>query len=121
MQADAVIGPMTENDTRSTVGAESTPYRVGPARARVSGQRMVPQGPCESRTLHLSARFAWQKGFHGRHSRRGKDSKTLVLAAFFGYFLSLLAESTPSETKQGVPCAGMRIATGAVRPRNDSF
>ncbi len=121
MQADAVIGPMTENDTRSTVGAESTPYRVGPARARVSGQRMVPQGPCESRTLHLSARFAWQKGFHGRHSRRGKDSKALVLAAFFGYFLSLLAESTPSETKQGVPCEGMRIATGAVRPRNDSF
>ena len=47
--------------------------------------------------------------------------KPLVLAAFFGYFLSLLAESTPSETKQGVPCEGMRIATGAVRPRNDSF
>ena len=51
----------------------------------------------------------------------GTLPKTLVLAAFFGYFLSLLAESTPSETKQGVPCEGMRIATGAVRPRNDSF
>ena len=82
---------------------------------------METQRPFESKARICTSRFAWQKGFHGRHSRRGKDSKTLVLAAFFGYFLSLLAESTPSETKQGVPCEGMRIATGAVRPRNDSF
>ena len=101
--------------------AREYPCRAGPARARVSGQRLVMQRPCESKVLQLNARFAWQKGFHGRHSRRGKDSKTLVLAAFFGYFLTLLAESTPSEIKQGVPCEGMRIATGAVRPCNDSF
>ena len=34
---------------------------------------------------------------HGLHSSRAKDFKTLVLAAFFGDFLPLLAESTPSE------------------------
>ena len=31
------------------------------------------------------------------HFSRGKDFKTLVLTAFFGYFLPLLAESTPPE------------------------
>ena len=83
---------------------------------------METQGRYESKAqgLLILIRVAeWDR--HGRHLSRGKDSKTLVLAAFFGYFLSLLAESTPSETKQGVPCEGMRIATGAVRPRNDSF
>ena len=44
----------------------------------------------------------------------------MVLTAFFGYFLPLLAESTPSETKHEVRCEGiLRIATGAERPRND--
>ena len=31
---------------------------------------------------------------HRRHSSRAKDFKILVLTAFFGYFLQLLAEST---------------------------
>ena len=82
---------------------------------------METQGRYESKAqgLLILIRVAeWDR--HGRHLSRGKDSKTLVLAAFFGYFLPLLAESTPSETKQGVPCEGMRIAMGAVRPRNDS-
>ena len=32
---------------------------------------------------------------HWLHPARAKDFKTLVLTAFFGYFLPLLAESTP--------------------------
>ena len=105
MQADAVIGPMTENDTRSTVGAESTPYRVGPARARVSGQRTAAQRPCESKVqiLHIPVRGV-RGDRRGQRFSRGKDSKTLVLAAFFGHFLPLLAESTPTEA--------MRIQAG---------
>ena len=48
---------------------------------------------------------------HGLRSIRAKDFKTLVLAAFFRYFLPLLAESTPSEAWQG-----MRWAAGHMGP-----
>jgi len=34
---------------------------------------------------------------HSWHLSRGKDFKTLVLTAIFGYFLPLLAESIPPE------------------------
>ena len=48
---------------------------------------------------------------HGLRSIRAKDFKTLVLAAYFRYFLPLLAESTPSEAWQG-----MRWAAGHMGP-----
>ena len=35
------------------------------------------------------------------HHARARNPKPLVLAAFFGYFLSLLTESTPPETFAG--------------------
>ena len=59
---------------------------------------METQGRYESKAqgLLILIRVAeWDR--HGRHLSRGKDSKTLVLAAFFGYFLPLLAESIPPE------------------------
>ena len=72
---------------------------------------------------------------HFPHHDRARIPKPLVLAAFFGYFLSLVTESTPAGgiyRQKG--CAGrnppvtaflwpwgreLRIATGAARPRND--
>ena len=69
------------------------------------------------------------------HHARARNPKPLVLAAFFGYFLSLVAESTPAGgIYRHKGCAGrnppaaalpwpwgreLRIATGAARPRND--
>ena len=69
------------------------------------------------------------------HHARARNPKPLVLAAFFGYFLSLVTESTPAGgIYRHKGCAGrnppvtalpwpwgreLRIATGAARPRND--
>ena len=66
------------------------PCCVRAARARVSGQRMAPQRPCESKVqiLHIPVREV-RGDRRGRHLSREKDSKTLVLAAFFPPFLSL--------------------------------
>ena len=59
---------------------------------------METQGRYESKAQGLLILIRVAEGDrHGRHLSRGKDSKTLVLAAFFGYFLPLLAESTPPE------------------------
>ncbi len=49
---------------RASRQAREYPRRAGPARARVSGQRLVMQRPCESKALQLSVRFARQKSFH---------------------------------------------------------
>ena len=69
------------------------------------------------------------------HHARARNPKPLVLAAFFGYFLSLVTESTPAGgIYRHKGCAGrnppvtafpwpwgreLRIATDAARPRND--
>ena len=68
------------------------------------------------------------------HHARARNPKPLVLAAFFGYFLSLVTESTPPEafigtrgTLEGITQPrlfrglgdGRRIATGTSCPRND--
>ena len=69
------------------------------------------------------------------HHARARNPKPLVLAAFFGYFLSLVTESTPAGgIYRHKGCAGrnppvtaflwswgreLRIATGAAHPRND--
>ena len=69
------------------------------------------------------------------HHARARNPKPLVLAAFFGYFLSLVTESTPAGgIYRHKGCAGrnppatafpwpwrreLRIATGTSCPRND--
>ena len=69
------------------------------------------------------------------HHARARNPKPLVLAAFFGYFLSLVTESTPTGgIYRHKGCAGrnppvtalpwpwgreLRIATGTSCPRND--
>ena len=69
------------------------------------------------------------------HHARARNPKPLVLAAFFGYFLSLVTESAPAGgIYRHKRCAGrnppataflwtrgreLRIAAGAARPRND--
>ena len=75
--------------------------RAGPRERPAAGdaKAMRKQGVTTERPVRAAEGFSY-----GRHSRRGKDSKTLALAAFFGYFLPLLAESIPSETTQGVQC-----------------
>ena len=83
---------------------------------------MAAQGRYESTAVDLRTWYAGWKVSAWDTLQARKDFKTLVLTAFFGYFLPLLAESTPSETKQEVRCEGvLRIATGAERPRNDKF
>ena len=85
----------------------SHPCCARPARARVSGQRLQAQRRCESTALNPGIWFAWQKIFHISGTPAAQRiPKPWVLAAFFGYFLPLLAESAPPETKQGVQCAG---------------
>ena len=81
----------------------SFPCRARAAWARVSGQRMAAQRRYESKAqgLHIPIRGAGGNR-HRQHLSRGKDLKTLVLTAFFGYFLPLLAESTtPSAHGKG--------------------
>ena len=75
------------------------PCCVRAARARVSGQRMPPQRPCEGKLqiLHIPVREV-RGDRRGRHLSREKDSKTLVLAAFFPPFLLPQKEREPSET-----------------------
>ena len=104
VRADAVIGPMAGNDTRPTAGERvPLPRRAsaGPRERPAAGdaKAMRKQGVTTERPVRAAEEFSY-----GRHSRRGKDSKTLVLAAIFGYFLPLLAESIPPETTQGVQC-----------------
>ena len=85
----------------------SHPCCARPARARLSGQRLQAQRRCESTALNPGIWFAWQKIFHISGTPAAQRiPKPWVLAAFFGYFLPLLAESAPPETKQGVQCAG---------------
>ena len=50
-----------------------------------------------------NARLRKRKFFDNYAPICAKDSKTLVFAAFFGYFLSLEKESTPPEAKNGLP------------------
>ena len=60
---------------------------------------METQGRYESKAqgLLILIRVAeWDR--HGRHLSRGKDSKTLVLAAFFPPFLSPQKERAPWST-----------------------
>ena len=57
---------------------------------------METQGRYESKAqgLLILIRVAeWDR--HGRHLSRGKDSKTMGLAAFFGYFLPREAARPP--------------------------
>ena len=63
-----------------------------------SGQRMAPQRPYESKVqiLHIPVREV-RGDRRGRHPSREKDSKTLVLAAFFPPFLSPQKERAPPE------------------------
>ena len=99
-RADVGIGPYENiaSTAMECVRRKEHPCTTRLARACASGQRMVAQRRYESKTVGLSVLVRAVKMFpHGLHSSRAKDFKTLVLAAFFRYFLPLLAESTPPE------------------------
>ena len=103
----------------STAAADSGDRRRGHAKARINLRKPIAQGT----------------DFHLWHAGMRKDSKALVLAAFFGYFLSLVTESTPAGgIYRHKGCAGrnppatalpwpwgreLRIAAGTSCPRND--
>ena len=65
----------------STAAADSGDRRRGHAKARINLRKPIAQGT----------------DFHLWHAGMRKDSKTLVLAAFFGYFLSPGKESTTAK------------------------
>ena len=94
------IGPY-ENIASTAMGCvrrKEHPCATRLARARVSGQRMVVQRRRESTAVNLRVRCARKEVFHtGRTPAAQRIPKPLVLAAFFGYFLPLLAESVPPE------------------------
>ena len=99
-RADVGIGPY-ENIASTAMGCvrrKEHPYATRLARVRVSGQRMAAQRRCESKVASLSVLVRGVGGCpRGTHFRRGRIPKPWVLAAFFGYFLPLLAESAPPE------------------------
>ena len=74
------------------------PLSDQPAQA-LSASRMAAQRPCESKGLILHIPVREVRGNRrGRHLSRGKDFKTLVLAAFFLPFLSPQKERAPWST-----------------------
>ena len=95
----------------------------------------------ESETMrkHGTELYCFIRGAEGPryflYHARARNPKPLVLAAFFGYFLSLVTESAPAGgIYRHKRCAGrnppataflwtrgreLRIAAGAARPRND--
>ena len=99
----------------STAAADSGDRRRGHAKARINLRKPIAQGT----------------DFHLWHAGMRKDSKTLVLAAFFGYFLSPATESTPPEAYRVArgavcggthgPCRGVRYnrRTGSSVPTDD--
>ena len=84
----------------STAAADSGDRRRGHAKARINLRKPIAQGT----------------DFHLWHAGMRKDSKTLVLAAFFGYFLSPGKESTTAKGK-----TERRTSGGGHRLRNDTL
>ena len=113
MWASSPTKLMTRNVAHNTADAKCIPAASG-QRGRVSGQRMAPRRPNESKGANFAHPGPRGKGDRrGRHPSREKDSKTLVLAAFFPPFLCRRKKGSRRRHKNR--SAGERIATAAER------
>ena len=82
--------------SRRAVDAEGCPVRTGSTSAeRVAVDRRRDSAKARDEVVPFYSQV--KRSRSSPHHARARNPKPLVLAAFFGYFLSLVTESTPPE------------------------